>query len=77
MSESPSSGLRLPRGLSSFRLNELLAAEYDTQLVPGRFFGLDDHIRISATLPESDLTVAPSRVSDAVGTVWRKRQNTP
>ena len=59
--------LRLPEGLSSARLNELLTAEYDTQVVPGRFFGLDDHIRISLTLNKSDLTVALSRVSDAVG----------
>lgn len=59
--------LRLPEGLSSVRLNELLAAEYDTQVVPGRFFGLDDHIRISLTLQGSELTVALSRVSDAVG----------
>ncbi|GAG06919.1 unnamed protein product, partial [marine sediment metagenome] len=67
--------LRLPEGLSSVRLNELLVAEYETQVVPGRFLGLDDHIRISLTLPENELLTALSRVSEAVGRLVSRKQD--
>lgn len=64
--------LRLPEGVGAVRLNEVLVTEYDTQVVPGRFFGLDDHIRISLTLPPADLAEALSRISDAVGRLVSK-----
>jgi aspartate/methionine/tyrosine aminotransferase len=59
--------LKLPDGLSSVRLNEVLVADYDTQVVPGRFFGIDDHIRLSLTLPSDDLTEALARIQQSVG----------
>ena len=46
--------VRLPRGVSSGALNDLLVSEYDTQVVPGAFFGLDDHVRVSLA-PASEL----------------------
>jgi aspartate/methionine/tyrosine aminotransferase len=58
--------VRLSDGISADRFNELLVTEYDTQVVPGRFFGLDDHIRLSIALPAADLTEALSRVSEAL-----------
>lgn len=58
--------LRLPDGLSSVRANELLVADYDVQIVPGRFFELDDHIRLSLTCPVAELVEALSRIQEAV-----------
>jgi aspartate/methionine/tyrosine aminotransferase len=58
--------LRLPKGVTSVELNELLVTEYDAQVVPGRFFDLDDHIRVSIALPSADLAEGLSRVSQAV-----------
>jgi len=55
--------LRLPGGVSGDQLNALLVAEYDTQVTPGAFFGLDDHIRLSLTLPPDELAEALSRIS--------------
>ncbi len=58
--------VRLPPGVSGDRLDELLVAEYETQIVPGRFFGLSDHIRLSIALPADDLGEALSRISQAL-----------
>lgn len=58
--------VRLPEGLSGGRLNELLVTEYDTQVTPGAFFDLNDHIRLSLTLPPDELTEALSRISAAL-----------
>jgi aspartate/methionine/tyrosine aminotransferase len=59
--------VRLPEGVTSTALNELLVTEYDTQVVPGHFFDLDDHVRISLNLPPADLAEGLSRISRAVG----------
>lgn len=58
--------VRLPKGVSSRRLNEHLVARYETQVVPGQFFNLDDHIRLSIALPPDDLAEALFRVSSAL-----------
>ncbi|MHC4698745.1 MAG: hypothetical protein ACYTFA_18605, partial [Planctomycetota bacterium] len=58
--------VRLPAGVTPDRLNELLVADYDTQIVPGRFFGLNDHIRLCVALPADDLHDALSRISQAL-----------
>lgn len=58
--------VRLPEGVSSDRLHELLVSKYDTQVTPGRFFDLDDHIRLTIALPEDDLTEALARISRAI-----------
>lgn len=58
--------VRLPDGVEADRLSELLAREFDTQVVPGRFFGLDGHIRLSIALPTAELTEALSRISKAL-----------
>lgn len=58
--------LRLPEGMTGERLNEVLVAEYDTQVTPGSFFDLDDHVRVSLTLPPDDLAEALSRISRAL-----------
>lgn len=63
--------LRLPPGISASRLCEHLAAEYDTLLVPGTFFDLPDHVRLSIALPEHDLHEALSRVSRALDDLSR------
>ena len=58
--------VRLPPGVSSVALNQRLVTDHDTQVVPGGFFGLDDHVRISLTLPPNDLGEALTRVSRGV-----------
>jgi len=58
--------LRLPEGVTSGRLNDLLVKEYETQVVPGYFFGQDDHVRMSVALPPADLQEALSRISCAL-----------
>ncbi len=58
--------LRLPRGVTGVRLNEVLVSDYDTQAVPGSFFGADDHIRLSIAVPAPDLREALSRISEAL-----------
>jgi hypothetical protein len=59
--------LRLPDGVSANRLNKLLVEKYETQIVPGDFFDLPDHIRFTpAALPPYDLTIALDRISAAL-----------
>jgi len=57
--------VRLPAGIRSVEFNDRLVAHFDTQVVPGRFFGLDDHIRLGLTLPAEDLREALDRISRA------------
>jgi len=59
----------LPPGVTGDRLNDLLAGEYDTQVTPGSFFGLPDHIRLSITHPPDQQTEALSRISKALATL--------
>lgn len=61
------SWVRLPEGVRSERLAQVLAADYDTQVVPGMFFGADDHIRIGFGLPPPDLAEGLARLAEAVG----------
>jgi aspartate/methionine/tyrosine aminotransferase len=58
--------VKLPHGMSADRLCAFLRDEYDTQLTPGTFFGLRDHVRISLTLGPDDLSEALARVSEAL-----------
>ena len=58
--------LRLPGGVDSTRLCDLLFREYDTQVVDGRFFSLPGHIRVSTALPPDDLTEGLSHLSQAL-----------
>ena len=58
--------VRLPAGITSTALNDRLVAKYDTQVVPGRFFGLDDHIRLSIAPPPPDLEEALTGISRAL-----------
>ena len=58
--------LRLPGGVDSTRLCDLLSREYDTQVVDGRFFSLPGHIRVSTALTPDDLNEGLSRLSDAL-----------
>lgn len=55
--------VRLPAGVHAARFNDRLAHEYETQVVPGTFFDLEDHIRLSTTLPAADLEEALARIS--------------
>jgi hypothetical protein len=58
--------LKLPEGVTGDRLNDLLTTEYDTQVVPGRFFGLEDHVRLTIAGPAGELSEALSRISRAL-----------
>lgn len=58
--------LRLPAGMTGERLNQTLVAEFDTQVTPGSYFGLDDHIRLSLAFPSEELSEALSRISQAL-----------
>lgn len=58
--------VRLPDGVSASRLNEVLVERFDTQVVPGGFFGMDDHIRLTTAVPPADLEEALRRISTAI-----------
>ena len=58
--------VRLPRGVSSKVLNDLLVSEFDTQVVPGDFFDLDDHVRISLAPNPALLGEGLNRLSAAL-----------
>ncbi|UCE60547.1 MAG: pyridoxal phosphate-dependent aminotransferase [Phycisphaerales bacterium] len=58
--------MRLPAGVKPTALNDHLVTEYDTQVVPGEFFGLTNHIRLNVAVPPKNLTEALSRVSQAL-----------
>lgn len=55
--------VRLPHGIHSVDFNARLAADAATQVVPGRFFGLDDHIRIGLAVPRDDLAEGLRNIS--------------
>jgi aspartate/methionine/tyrosine aminotransferase len=63
--------VRLPEGVSSDDLNDRLVAAYDTQVVPGSFFGLDDHMRLNTAFPSADLGEALHRISLALRSLAR------
>jgi aspartate/methionine/tyrosine aminotransferase len=69
------SWVRLPPGVSGNRLADLLAAEYDTTLVPGEFFGADGHVRIGFDLPEDELREGLQRVGAALDRLTRGQAN--
>lgn len=58
--------VRLPGRVSSLELNELLVAEFETQVVPGAFFDLDGHFRVSLASPAAELEEAFGRISAAI-----------
>ncbi|MBU0719340.1 MAG: pyridoxal phosphate-dependent aminotransferase [Planctomycetes bacterium] len=58
--------VRLPSGMSPDNLNKHLVAKYDTQVTPGSFFGLNDHIRVSIAPPAAELAEGLARISLAL-----------
>ncbi|MCC7293240.1 MAG: pyridoxal phosphate-dependent aminotransferase [Phycisphaerales bacterium] len=58
--------VRLPRGVKAGTLSRLLYREYETRIVPGEFFNLPDHIRVSTTLPPAELRIGLDRIAQAV-----------
>ncbi|MCP4247100.1 MAG: pyridoxal phosphate-dependent aminotransferase [bacterium] len=58
--------IRLPDGVRSDVLVHLLAAEYETNIVPGGFFGCDDYIRIGFGLVPAELAEGLARVGAAL-----------
>lgn len=58
--------IRLPDRLSSLDLNDRLVAAYETQVVPGAFFDLDDHVRVSMAVSPDDLREALQRISRVI-----------
>jgi hypothetical protein len=58
--------LRLPAGVDAEKLNDLLVTRFETQVVPGRFFELPDHIRISIGVSPDVLAGGLSRLSRAL-----------
>lgn len=57
--------VKLPAGLRSQTFNDVLVDRFETQVVPGSFFGLDDHVRINTAVEEGILAEGLRRVSDA------------
>ncbi len=47
-------------------LVDRLHADYDVALVPGRFFGANDHFRIAVSLPSDDLREALTRLGQGL-----------
>lgn len=62
----PFAWVHLPAGVSSVALNDRLRDAYDTQVVPGRFFGRDDHVRIGLASPPADLRAGLMCISRAL-----------
>lgn len=60
--------LALCDGVDADGFSEYLVTEYDTQVVSGRFFGLDGHIRISIAPPGGNLADGLARISAALRT---------
>ncbi len=58
--------VRLPEGVTPEALNDRLVSTYETQVVPGGFFGSNDHIRVSIVAPPDDLREGLNRVSLAL-----------
>ncbi len=58
--------VKLPESLSADRLSDHLATTHDTQIVPGSFFGADDHIRISLAASHGDLTEGLARIAAGI-----------
>lgn len=58
--------LALVGGVTASELCGRLRADHDTQITPGDFFDLPDHIRLSLTLEEEPLTEALDRLGRAV-----------
>ncbi|MHC4062900.1 MAG: pyridoxal phosphate-dependent aminotransferase [Planctomycetota bacterium] len=68
---APFGWLRLPAGVRADELATLLATEYDTNIVPGTFFGCEDHVRIGFGLPADILSEGLSRVGAALDRLGR------
>jgi aspartate/methionine/tyrosine aminotransferase len=66
--------LRLPDGVTSERLCAHLQEHHAVQVTPGRFFNLEDHIRISLTLPEGELEEALTRIGQGLRELRQKRE---
>jgi len=58
--------IRLPAGVTADLVHDLLRRKYDTQVVPGTFFDLPDHVRLSTALSADHLAEALSRISAAL-----------
>jgi len=57
---------QLPPGVTSDQLEARLVTKYETQVVPGRFFGIPDHVRVSTTPEPADLAEGLARISQAL-----------
>ncbi len=57
---------QLPPSVTSDQLEAHLVSKYETQVVPGRFFGIADHVRVSTALEPAELTEGLSRISQAL-----------
>jgi aspartate/methionine/tyrosine aminotransferase len=58
---------RLTSGASAWELFELLESEYETLVVPGRFFdGFEDHFRMGFGGGKAELEEGLERISDAI-----------
>jgi len=64
--------IRLPDGMTAGRLNSLLVREYDTRVVPGEFFGVPDHVRLSYMCTTADLSPALRNVDAALERMKRQ-----
>ncbi len=58
--------VRLPRGVKAGDLSKLLYREHQTRVVPGEFFNLPDHIRVSTTLAPDDLRTGLANIAEGV-----------
>jgi aspartate/methionine/tyrosine aminotransferase len=58
--------VKLPGGVAADRLCAVLHAEYDTNVTPGGFFGLPDHIRLSLSVGPDTLAEGLARLSKAL-----------
>jgi len=53
-------------------LSESLAAEYEVDVVPGEFFGLPGHLRVSCGVPAATLEVALGRLESGIQAFRRR-----
>ncbi len=57
---------KLPVGVTSDQIEAVLVSKYETQVVPGRFFGIPDHVRVSTAAGPADLAEGLARISQAL-----------
>lgn len=58
--------LSLPKGVDDLRLGEVLMDRFSTSVCPGRYFGIENHIRVTFSCSARDLRKGLENISAAI-----------